>query len=182
MIMSSHFLIYPFLCSSQNSTTTTAAYLTHAEYARWELVSYNGMLKAMYKNNVNYLVVGTTIRYRKEIRPIFRRFQIDTTVCGIDERNMWISHKFRLPAKEKHNESRVMAEMIVQGVAVKGRDVVNPGNFLKEDVGMDADLVGSVTMPHAAHKSKIVEEMLERYVALEESMKKSAAEDDEKHK
>lgn len=137
----------------------------------------------MYKNNVNYLVVGTTIRYRKEIRPIFRKFQIDTTVCGVDERNMWISHKFRLPAKgEKHKESRVMAQMIVQGVAVKGRDVIDPGIFLKDQVGFDADLVDSMTMPNVARESEIVEEMLERYAALEESLKKAAAEDDEKYK
>ena len=138
----------------------------------------------MYKHNVNYLVAGTTIRYRKEIRPIFRKFQIDTTVCGIDERNMWISHKFRLLAPQggDRTESRVMAQMIVQGVAVKGRDVIDPGIFLKEKVGIDADLVASLTMPNVAKKSEIVEEMLERYTALEESMQKAAAEDDEKDK
>lgn len=161
----------------------TAAYLTHAELARWEMTALNGMLSAMYQNNVNYLVVGTTVRYRKEIRPIFRKFQIDTCVCGIDKRNMWISHKFRLPSSDKNSNSgpsRVMAQLIVQGVAVKGRNVIEPGPFLKDKVGVDADLIDRLTLPHVC-ESQAVEEMLERYVALEESLKKVAAEDDEKY-
>jgi len=136
----------------------------------------------MYKNNVNYLVAGTTVRFRKEIRPLFRKFQIDTTVCGLDDRNLWISHKFRMPAKEKHPESRIMAQVIVQGVAVKGREVLEPAQFLKQDVGMDADVIDSLVMPNVQHTSAVVEELLERYIALEETLKKAAAEDDEKHK
>lgn len=136
----------------------------------------------MYKNNINYLVAGTTIRFRKEIRPLFRKFQIDTTVCGLDDRNLWISHKFRMPATEKYAESRVMAQVIVQGVAVKGRDVLEPAQFLKQDVGMDADVIDSLVMPNVQHTSAVAEELLERYIALDETLKKAAAEDDEKHK
>lgn len=97
---------------------------------------------------------------------------------------MWISHNFRLPAAqgEINKDSRVMAQMIVQGVAVKGRDVIDPGHFLKDKVGIDADLIESLTMPNVAHKSQIVQEMIERYTALDESMKKAAAEDDAKYK
>lgn len=175
---------FVFNCSAPRVVppTTAAAYLTHAELARWEMTSYNGMLTAMYKNNVNYLVAGTTVRFRKEIRPIFRKFQIDTTVCGLDKRSLWISHKFRLPAKEKHPESRIMAQLIVQGVAIKGRDVVEPAQFLVDDVGMDAAVIDSLMLSNAKRKSDTVEELLERYMALDESLKKAAAEDDEKYK
>jgi hypothetical protein len=47
-------------------------------------------------------------------------------------------------------------------------------------------LVDSITL-HAANRaqteeSKIIEEILERYAALEETLKKSSAEDDKKHR
>ena len=76
----------------------------------------------------------------------------------------------------------LVAQMIVQGVTVKGREVIDPGLFLKEKVGVDADLIESLMIPNVTHKSQIVEEMIERYTALEESLKKAAAEDDAKYK
>jgi acyl-CoA thioesterase FadM len=166
------------------ASMSSAAYLSHAELARWELTAYNGMLQAMYQNNVNFLVVGSTIRYRKEIRPLWCQFQIDTTVCGIDSRNMWISHNFRLPAKDTATQmaSRVMAQMIVQGVAVQGRNVIDPGIFLKEKVGLDAEVIDRVTLSNGAATPTILDEMLQRCVALEETMKAAAAQDDEKYK
>jgi hypothetical protein len=140
------------------------------------------MLRAMYQNNVNFLVVGTTIRYRKEIRPLFCQFQIDTTVCGIDSRNMWISHNFRLPAKDTTQKaSRVMAQMIVQGVAVQRRNVIDPGTFLKDKVGLDTEVIDRLALSNGAATPTILEEMLQRSVALEETMKAAAAQDDEKY-
>jgi len=139
-------------------------------------------MKAMYKERTKYLVAGATIRFRREVRPIFRKFQIETTVCGLDDRNLFISHNFRLPAKENYPESRILAQIIVQGVTVKGRDVVEPANFLKEKAGMDAELIDSLVLPGNKHESAVVEELLERYMALDESLKKVAANDDEKHK
>jgi acyl-CoA thioesterase FadM len=160
--------------------------LTHAELARWELTSYNGMLQSMLKHHAHYFVVSTTIRYRKEIRPLFSKFQIDTTVCGLDDRNLWILHNFRTVANTK-SESRIMAQVIVQGVTVQnGRTVVNPATFLKEQVGFDSDLVDSLLFPQsketATDESKIIEELFERYSALEDTMKKATAEDDKRHK
>jgi acyl-CoA thioesterase FadM len=163
-----------------------ASYLTHAELARWELTSYNGMLQTMLKQNIHFLVVGTTIRYRKEMRPVFSKFQIDTSVAGIDDRNLWMMHNFRsVSASQK--ESRIMAQMVVQGVAVQnGRSVMPPATLMKDIVGLNGDLVDSITL-HAAHRtpteeSKIIEEILERYAALEETLKKASAEDDKKHR
>lgn len=161
----------------------TAAYLTHAELARWEMTGYNGMLSAMYKHKVNYLVASTAIRFRQEIRPFFRQFQIDTTVCGLDSRSIWISHKFRYPAKDDtHPESRILAQVIVRGVTVSGRTVLEPAQFLKEQVGMDTNLIDSLVLSHSTHEADgVTEQLLERYVALEDAFKESAAKDDKQY-
>jgi acyl-CoA thioesterase FadM len=173
-----------------------AAYLSIAEYARWNLTAQNGMLSAMYRHNIHFYVVGTTIRYRREIRPLFRKFQVDTTVCGIQGRTMYMSHKFRLPAKGDHPESRVMAQMIVQGVAVQGGGggknvVVDFADFLKNKAGFDADVIDRVMLPAATTardnddgnsigSSGDLPEIIQRYLALEDAMKNDAAEDDRK--
>ena len=168
-----------------------AAYLTHAELARWELTSYNGMLQTMLKQQVHFLVVGTTIRYRKEIRPMFGKFQIDTTMCGLDERNLYMMHQFRTIAPSSSSttkkESRIMAQMIVQGVAVQnGRTVINPATFLKDNIGFDTNLIDNIMLSKMTKSSteksdnNIIVELLDRYAVLEETMKKATAEDDKK--
>lgn len=140
------------------------------------------MLTAMYKNKAFFLVAGTTIRFRRELRPLFRKFQIDTAICALDSRNMWISHKFRYPSTPNKPESRVLAQIMIQGVAVKGRDVVNPASFLKECEGMDPALIESLILPATidAQDSNMSATIVERYLALEDSLKLWAAEDDKR--
>jgi acyl-CoA thioesterase FadM len=167
-----------------HDTCILAAYLTHAELARWELTSYNGMLQTMLRNKVHFLVVGTTIRYRKEIRPIFGKFRIETYMCGLDERNFYMMHQFRT----NHDNSRIMAQMIVQGVAVQnGRNVINPAQLLKNDIGFDSNLIDNIILSNmnltsstTNDENKVIVELLERYSALEDSMKKVTASDDKK--
>ena len=67
-----------------------AAFLNHAEYARWELTATSGMLQHMYKTNTHYFVAANAIRYRRELRPLFRRFEVQTHVAGLDDRNIWM--------------------------------------------------------------------------------------------
>jgi hypothetical protein len=67
-----------------------AAYLTHAELARWEHSASNGLLNQMYNHGVGFYAVSTAVRYRRQIRPVFRKFQVDTTIAGIDDRNLWV--------------------------------------------------------------------------------------------
>jgi acyl-CoA thioesterase FadM len=174
-----------------------AAYLTHAELARWELTSFNGMLQTMLKQQVHFLVVGTTIRYRKEIRPMFGTFQIDTTMCGLDERNLYMMHQFRTVSPSSTSgkkESRIMAQMIVQGVAVQnGRTVINPATFLRDNIGFDSNLIDTIMLSkmnqtataavsgnESSDSNNIIVELLDRYSALEDAMKKATAEDDKK--
>lgn len=147
-----------------------AMYLSHAELARWEWTAYNGMLSAMTKKNLHFLVKGSCIRYRQEIRPLFRHFQVDSCIAGLDEKHLWMTQKFRYSS-----DDRVRAQVMLQGVAVKGRHVLNPSVFLK-DIGMDADIVDSLILPNVPNAT--VETMLECYSALEEAMRAEASEDD----
>ena len=144
------------------------------------MAGQNGMLTAMYKNHVAFLVAGTTIRFRREIRPLFRKFQVDTAICALDERNIWISHKFRAPSSANSPKSRVLAQIVIQGVAVKGRDVVNPSSFLKTCEGMDGALIESLLLPTTkdTEESNACANIVERYIALEDSLKLASAEDD----
>lgn len=67
-----------------------AAYFSHAEYARWEMSAVNGWLPAMMKNNAHYYLTSASCRYRAEIRPLFRKFEIQTVVAGMDDKNLWM--------------------------------------------------------------------------------------------
>lgn len=148
-----------------------AAYLTHAEYARWEMTAQNGMLQTVASNGFFFIVSGTFIRYRRDIRPIFQSFQVDTFVSGVDERNIWISHNFRLS-----EEDRVRAQLMVQAVVLQKGKVVDPRHFLVQDCGFDADLVGSVTLPDGAQVNQ--KDILDQYLELDDAMRTAAAIDD----
>lgn len=67
-----------------------ASFLSHAELARWEMTAANGFIEAMMKSNIHFVVQSTTARYRAEVRPIFRKFQVDSTLCAVDEKNAWM--------------------------------------------------------------------------------------------
>jgi hypothetical protein len=143
------------------------------------------MLQTMLKQDIHFLVVGTTIRYRKEIRPLFGKFQIDTTVCGMDDRNLFLMHQFRTVSSQDE-ESRIMAQMIVQGVAVqKGRTVMNPATLFKDVIGFDSNLIDSITLSNmkiaSNSESETTVELLDKYSAFEGAMKKATAEDDRKY-
>ena len=153
-----------------------ATYLTHAELARWEMTAYNGVLGSLIRNNANFLVASTSIRYRREIRPLWRCFQVETCVAGLDERNLWILHNFRYPIAGRN---RTRAQMIVRGVVTQQRTVLDPRAFLRDMAGIDKDIVENLTMPNVVDNR--IEEMLEKYVALEDSFREVAAVDDETH-
>ncbi len=67
-----------------------ASSLTHAEYARWEMTATNGALQAMYKTNTHFMVASSAVRFRRQDRPVFRSFEIQSVLGGIDERNFWM--------------------------------------------------------------------------------------------
>lgn len=67
-----------------------AAYLYHAEYARWAMSTENGWISAMMKSNSHFIVSAQSCRYRAEIRPVFRKFKIESILAGVDDKNMWL--------------------------------------------------------------------------------------------
>jgi acyl-CoA thioesterase FadM len=157
-----------------------AAYLNHAELARWEMTAGTGLLQAMVKNKVVFLVAGCAIRYRAEIRPIWRQFQVDTSVVGLDPQSMWITHNFRYPG----DNQRVRAQMVIRGVAVQAKTVLDPREFFQNAVGADQATMDKLTTFPLKNESEsnVIEELLAHYVALEDSFRKVAAVDDETQK
>ena len=67
-----------------------AAFLSHAEYARWEMTAANGILPAMYNTSTDYMVSSASVRYRAQIRPLFRKFEVQSQVAGVDEKHIWM--------------------------------------------------------------------------------------------
>lgn len=156
-----------------------ASYLSHAEYARWQMCAENGLIAAMWNHNMHFVVLGSTIRYRKELRPLFRSFQIDTELSAIDDGNMWIVHNFR-HAKDKANK-RIMAQVLVQGAAVRGRTRINPADLLVNHVGIDSSLVDTLRLSAATQDEHNLA-MIQNYQALQETFQTTASKDDSKHK
>ena len=73
-----------------------AAYLTHCQDARWNMCTHNGLVEAMNRNNVHLVIGSTFVRYRKEIRPLHQEFVIESYICSINTRSMYVLHNIRL--------------------------------------------------------------------------------------
>lgn len=160
-----------------------AAYLSHAEYARWELCSYNGLLGSMFRDKVNFVVGGTAIRFRREVAPIFRKFEVHSFVAKLDERHLWIYHAFRYPPGGK-DPGRIRAHAVCQGIAIQGRNVLDPRVYLKDMVGMDPDIVDSLSCTDGGESEEssqrdVFSEMVDKYSEMETVFKTATALDDE---
>ena len=156
-----------------------AAYLTHAEFARWEMCIDNGLFDHMVRRSTVPVVTGAVIRYRREIKPLFRPFGVDTLVTRLNERHIWISQNFRHHCKNNNNDndkkedSKIRAQVLVQGSLVRGKTVVNPIDFLL-DSGADPSLVDALVNGNDSLHDKEVE----RFSKLETSLRESATMDD----
>jgi acyl-CoA thioesterase FadM len=160
-----------------------AAYLSHAEYARWELCAYNGILHSMYRDNVNFVVGGTAIRFRREVAPIFRKFQVHSFLARLDERHLWIYHAFRYPPDGK-DPGRIRAHAICQGIAIQGRNILDPREFLKDMVGVDPKVLDSTIgvgtdAVNDAKEQDLFAAMIDKYSKMEAVFKTATAKDDE---
>ena len=67
-----------------------AAFLNHAEYARWQMTASNKILPVMYKTKTNFMVSSASCRYRAQVRPLFRKFQVQSIIAGLDDKNFWM--------------------------------------------------------------------------------------------
>jgi hypothetical protein len=201
-----------------------AAFLSHAEYARWEMTAANSMLQAMYKTNTHFMVSSASCRYRAEVRPLFRSFEVQSIIGGLDDKNLWLCvlfyfkvccfgdgylflhlyiifliflmsllfcfdaplilnqslnnssvsyQTFRYP---KEGNDRVRAQVVIKGVAVRDRKVIDPRVFLKEQVGVEPELVDALSRPSA---NASMEDLIAQFEDLESSYRNAAALDDD---
>jgi len=163
-----------------------ASYLLHAEYARWELCAYNGLMTSMYQDKVGFMVGGTAVRFRREIRPAFRKFEVHTFIAHIDERHMWLYHTFRYPPTEK-DPGRIRAQVVCQGLAVQNRTVLDPRQYLVNTVGINAEVVeemchvkSTTTSSSDKNAEDVMAELMDRYSDMEVKMKEASTKDDER--
>jgi hypothetical protein len=140
----------------------------------WEMGAESGMLQKMVSDKIFFILAGNFMRYRKELRPLFRPFVVETYISAIDDRNLWFSHNFRYSETD-----RILTEILVQCVVVRGGKVLHPGQFLVEECSYDENLIQSVTWPDGASVSHA--DLLRNYRKLDDTMRTIAAEDDERH-
>ena len=149
-----------------------ASYLNHAEYARWEWTAETGMLKTFLEKKSEFIVTSAAIRYRREMKPLFRKFEIHTSLCGVDDRTFSIYQTFRYPGQGGVNKIR--AQVILSAVMRRGRKLVSPKKFLIEEAGVDPgdldSLVGESEMP--------MDDVFIKSNELDDLLKESAAADD----
>ena len=116
-----------------------AAYLAHAEYARWEWTAETGALETMYKNNINFIATSVSIRYRKEIL-MNNKFEIHSILQSMNERHLYMYQTFR-----SVTNGRILAQVIVQAVVTQNRKVIPPKQVL-EDMGLSNDSINSLLL------------------------------------
>ena len=148
-----------------------ASYLNHAEYARWQWTAETGMLKTFFEKKSEFIVTSASERYRREIKPLFRKFEIQTSLCGVNDRNFSIYQTFRYPGTG--GVSKIRAQVLISGVIRRGRKLVNPKKFLVDEVGVDpADLdvlgEGDVSMDDIFLKNSELEDLLKESAAADD--------------
>ena len=151
-----------------------AAYLQHAELARWELTAENGLLHGMIKAKTAYVVTGAVVRYRREVKPLFRKFEVHSYLSGIDERDLWIYQTFR---HAEEGDRKIRGQVLIKGAVIRGRERLDPIAFLKNDCGIDADMLDSLR--DHDNDNSFDDEIL-NYKLLEASLQESAAADDQR--
>lgn len=152
-----------------------ASYLAHAEYARWEAMAMNGIMSSMIQDNVIFVVGNTSVRFRREIKPIFRQFEIHSYVAALDERTMWIYHTFRYPEGGK-DPGRVRAQVICQGHAIQNKTVLDPRIYFRDNVGIDANIVDELSQ---GAKVEAMADLLLKFQYMDDAFKVVASQDDD---
>jgi len=121
-----------------------ASYLTHAEYARWEWTAETGALQAMYNTGSNFIVTNCAVRFRKEISAN-TKFEIHSTLKGIDERNLWMYQTFRNINKDGNGDGRIMSQVLVQAVVVQNRKILPP-KIMLDTMGVPNEIIDSLLL------------------------------------
>eukprot|EP00550_Attheya_septentrionalis_P000383 CAMPEP_0198293140 /NCGR_PEP_ID=MMETSP1449-20131203/15806_1 /TAXON_ID=420275 /ORGANISM="Attheya septentrionalis, Strain CCMP2084" /LENGTH=226 /DNA_ID=CAMNT_0043992623 /DNA_START=34 /DNA_END=710 /DNA_ORIENTATION=+ len=151
-----------------------ASYLVHAELARWEWSATVAPILPMVKEQALILVTGAAIRYRREIGPFLNTFEIHTHLASMDERNLWAYHTFRYP-KDHNNNSKILAQLLVQAAVVHKGKVINPQEFLQKFLHLDPSVIKDI---QSSHGNDLFHKKRTTFGDLESLLRASAAEDD----
>lgn len=148
-----------------------AAYLSHAEYSRWQLSAETGIIQAGLKHNAGYVLSSTTVRYRREVKPLFRKFEVHSAFVALDDKFVYTKHDFR---HSDPNDYKIRAQVIAKGAFIERRKVVNPKGFFLEKCGFDPELVETMVLKEGSLE---LEEIM-ALTAFEDSQRVTAAADD----
>jgi acyl-CoA thioesterase FadM len=157
-----------------------ASYLTHAELARWEWTAFGGTLDANIRSKSYFIVTASMIRFRREIKPL-ERFDIETRLGGIDERNVWCYQTFHCPGEVTGSKERgkILAQVLTQGVITNKGKIVNPREWLEMHFPTNKQSIDELSVI-SEEKGSTFDMKASRFKHLEEALKKSAAMYDEK--
>jgi acyl-CoA thioesterase FadM len=157
-----------------------AAYLTHAELARWQMLAYAGLFPHMTRTSTHLVVAGTTIRYRKEIKPFRCKFRIESYFGRIENQRLWTIHDFFVPGSSSSlglASAKSRAQLVVPCVWVRKGKVVDPQCYLQE-AGVDEATIQSLcgdtsdANDDGTSTNSILKDVTSQYAALEESMRR----------
>ncbi|KAL7521382.1 hypothetical protein ACHAWX_006053 [Stephanocyclus meneghinianus] len=156
-----------------------ASYLTHAELARWEWSSFGGILDANLKSRSYFIVTASMIRFRREIPPL-RRFDIETRIGGMDERNLWVYQTFHNsnegPSENgtSNERGKILAQVFTQAVITKKGKVINPRGWIEDHFPATKEYLDDLSVS-GGDDASLFDEKAARFKHLEEALRQSAA-------
>lgn len=142
------------------------------------------MLQEMYQNDVHFMVTAAVVRFRRQVRPVFRHFQIETSLKAVDDDSFWVYQTFRYP--EAGND-RVRTQVLIKGVAYQHRQVLAPRIVLEDMMGVPTETVEQMMLDPRMESSDSKDEndgstamqsMLTHFQELDESFRDAAGADD----
>jgi len=172
-----------------------AAYLTHGELARWEMCVANGIMDQFLQHRIAPVVTSAVVRYRREVKPLFRKFQINTTILSITPQSLLLRQDFRHYKNNNKKDDKLRTQLLIQNTLVdtKTGSIVNPIEFLVDTCAADPTVIDQLIIQQEENNyhdddgsntkttiPTIEEEEMEKYLRLEASLRQSAQMDDER--
>ena len=139
-----------------------AAYFSHCELARWQIIAEVGLIDWVRRNRIVFLVGNTVTRFRKEVPPL-TPFEVHTQILGWDDKALVFEHKFKLNA-----DSPPLSSTLCRALLKSGKRVVGPEEMFHA-MGMPPELV------EARRKEVAGDETWAAYAALDAAQKARAA-------
>jgi acyl-CoA thioesterase FadM len=178
-----------------------AAFLTHAELARWQMIAEMGMVDKLWHDKILFLVASSSIRYRREIAPLWRNFQVESSIVSLDSKSkqMYFYQTFRYDddngsgsGENSHHpqQERIRAQVMTQTVlrCPKQGIILDPRAFLKDITNISNRMNMNSDPQTQTHHDWIdgisdgtsLQDMMDQHEKLQGTFQKAAAEDDNK--